>query len=199
MKFGHQMLVAAVATAVAGMAVDASACSTVVVGKNVSATGEIIVGHNEDNDLRIVMSQYWVPAADHKSGEMITYEPAAAKIPQVAHTYGYYWTQTLHPAGYSFSDGFVNEHGVAIVSNNCNKTFEEENPVVDGGVGYGIRRLMAERAKTLPLTRELRPDWDVRILEGVGASIASLSTSTTPAPDGSPVVTDFTLIAKKTA
>ena len=50
MKFGHQMLVAAVATAVAGMAVDASACSTVVVGKNVSATGEIIVGHNEDND-----------------------------------------------------------------------------------------------------------------------------------------------------
>lgn len=148
MQFGHQMLVAAVATAVAGMAVDASACSTVVVGKNVSATGEIIVGHNEDNDLRIVMSQYWVPAADHKSGEMITYEPAAAKIPQVAHTYGYYWTQTLHPAGYSFSDGFVNEHGVAIVSNNCNETFEEENPVVDGGVGYGIRRLMAERAKT---------------------------------------------------
>ena len=54
----------------------------------------------------------------------------------------------MHPAGYSFSDGFVNEHGLAIVSNNCNETFEEENPVVDGGVGYGIRRLMAERAKT---------------------------------------------------
>ena len=116
--------------------------------KDVSATGQIIVGHNEDNDLRIVTSQYWVPAADHKAGETITYEPTAAKIPQVEHTYGYYWTQTLHPAGYSFSDGFVNEHGLAIVSNNCNETFEEENPVVDGGVGYGIRRLMAERAKT---------------------------------------------------
>lgn len=69
-------------------------------------------------------------------------------------------------------------------------------PKIFGNVDPAV---MAERAKTLPLTRELRPDWDVRILEGVGASIASLSTSTTPAPDGSPVVTDFTLIAKKTA
>lgn len=142
------MLAAAIGMAIAALSLNAQACSTVVVGKDVSATGQIIVGHNEDNDLRIVTSQYWVPAADHKAGETITYEPTAAKIPQVEHTYGYYWTQTLHPAGYSFSDGFVNEHGLAIVSNNCNETFEEENPVVDGGVGYGIRRLMAERAKT---------------------------------------------------
>ena len=127
---------------------NASACSTVVVGKDVSATGQIMIGHNEDNDLRIVTSQYWVPAADHKAGELITYEPTTAKIPQVAHTYGFYWTQTLHPDGYSFSDGFVNENGVAIVTNNCNNTFEEKNPVVDGGVGYGIRRLLAERAKS---------------------------------------------------
>ena len=42
----------------------AFSCSTMVVGKAVSKTGSIIVGHNEDNDMRIVTSQYWVPAAD---------------------------------------------------------------------------------------------------------------------------------------
>lgn len=148
MKKVNVLLATALTMALGSMAMNASACSTVVVGKDVSATGEILIGHNEDNDLRIVTSQYWVPAADHKAGEMITYEPTTAKIPQVAHTYGFYWTQTLHPAGYSFSDGFVNENGVIIVTNNCNDTFEENNPVVDGGVGYGIRRLLAERAKT---------------------------------------------------
>ena len=148
MKKTNLLLAAAFSMALGSIAMNASACSTVVVGKDVSATGQIMIGHNEDNDLRIVTSQYWVPAADHKAGELITYEPTTAKIPQVPHTYGFYWTQTLHPDGYSFSDGFVNENGVAIVTNNCNNTFEEKNPVVDGGVGYGIRRLLAERAKT---------------------------------------------------
>ena len=148
MKKTNLLLAAAFSMALGSIAMNASACSTVVVGKDVSATGQIMIGHNEDNDLRIVTSQYWVPAADHKAGELITYEPTTAKIPQVAHTYGFYWTQTLHPDGYSFSDGFVNENGVAIVTNNCNNTFEEKNPVVDGGVGYGIRRLLAERAKS---------------------------------------------------
>lgn len=148
MKKTNLLLAAAFSLALGSIAMNASACSTVVVGKDVSATSQIMIGHNEDNDLRIVTSQYWVPAADHKAGELITYEQTTAKIPQVAHTYGFYWTQTLHPDGYSFSDGFVNENGVAIVTNNCNNTFEEKNPVVDGGVGYGIRRLLAERAKT---------------------------------------------------
>ena len=75
------MLAAAIGMAIAALSLNAQACSTVVVGKDVSATGQIIVGHNEDNDLRIVTSQYWVPAADHKAGETITYEPTAAKIP----------------------------------------------------------------------------------------------------------------------
>ena len=154
MKKTNLLLAAAFSMALGSIAMNASACSTVVVGKDVSATGQIMIGHNEDNDLRIVTSQYWVPAADHKAGELITYEPTTAKIPQVAHTYGFYWTQTLHPDGYSFSDGFVNENGVAIVTNNCNNTLEEKNPVVDGGVGYGIRRLMpsAPRAPVTPST-----------------------------------------------
>lgn len=51
------MLAAAIGMAIAALSLNAQACSTVVVGKDVSATGQIIVGHNEDNDLRIVTSQ----------------------------------------------------------------------------------------------------------------------------------------------
>ena len=207
MKKTNLLLAAAFSMALGSIAMNASACSTVVVGKDVSATGQIMIGHNEDNDLRIVTSQYWVPAADHKAGELITYEQTTAKIPQVAHTYGFYWTQTLHPDGYSFSDGFVNENGVAIVTNNCNNTFEEKNPVVDGGVGYGIRRLLAERAKTARDAVDIAIDlvtkygyitggrtytvadrneaWQIMLLKGLATSPARFRTTksrTSPTP-----------------
>ena len=86
-----------------------NACFTVIVGKKVSSTGEILVGHNEDNEMRISTSQYWVDPAVHEDGELIEFEPAAAKIPQVKKTLGFWWSQTLAPTGYSFSDGFLNE------------------------------------------------------------------------------------------
>ena len=73
----------AIGTALGSMGFNASACSTVIVGKDVSATGNILVGHNEDNGGRILTAQYWVPAATHKKGEMIKFEEAAASIPQL--------------------------------------------------------------------------------------------------------------------
>ena len=99
MRIRKTLMAASVAALMLGTAMSAQACFTVIVGKDASSTGEIIVGHNEDNDRRILMSQYWVPAATHKKGEMIEYEPTAAKIPQVAKTLGYWWTQTLAPEG----------------------------------------------------------------------------------------------------
>lgn len=129
--------------------IDDQGCSTVIIGKKASATGTVIIGHNEDNAGRLVTPQYFVPAADHGAGEMLQYEPSAAKIPQVPHTYAFYWSQTLSKKGNSFSDCFVNENGVVIVSNNCAMIFEEnKTPLKDGGVGYAIRRLMAERGQS---------------------------------------------------
>ena len=144
MKMG---LTAAALAALAMTSIDASACSTVIIGKDVSKTGTIIVGHNEDNGGRILSAQYYVPAATHKAGEMIKFEPKAAPIPQVEKTHGFYWSQTYSPSGASFSDGFVNDKGVTIVSNACTTIFPENvQPLKDGGIGYGIRRIMAERA-----------------------------------------------------
>ena len=142
-----KLSVLATGLALAGLAFNASACTTMIVGKGVSKTGNIIVGHNEDNGGRILTAQYWVPAATHKKGEMIKFEEAAAEIPQVEKTFGFYWSQTYNPKGASFSDGFVNENGVVIVSNNCSGIYDDDRmPLKDGGIGYGIRRLMAERA-----------------------------------------------------
>ena len=142
-----KLSVLAAGLALAGLAFNASACTTIIVGKDVSKTGNIIVGHTEDNGGRILTAQYWVPAATHKKGEMIKFEEAAAEIPQVEKTFGFYWSQTYNPKGASFSDGFVNENGVVIVSNNCSGIYDDDRmPLKDGGIGYGIRRLMAERA-----------------------------------------------------
>lgn len=148
MAFQKSILACAAIAAFAAASVNALACSTVVVGKSVSATGHILIGHNEDNGGRIFNPQYYVPPAKHKAGEMITYEPTAAKIPQVPETLGFYWSQTLDPNGASFSDGFVNDAGVVIVSNACTTIYDTDQKLKDGGIGYGIRRLMAERAHT---------------------------------------------------
>ena len=90
MKKTNLLLAAAFSMALGSIAMHASACSTVIVGKDASATGNILVGHNEDNGGRILTAQHWVPAATHKAGEMIKFEPAAAEIPQVEKTFGFF-------------------------------------------------------------------------------------------------------------
>ena len=154
MNFKTKLAVLAIGAAMGSMAFNASACSTVIVGKDASATGNILVGHNEDNGGRILTAQHWVPAATHKAGEMIKFEEAAASIPQVEKTFGFFWSQTFDPTGASFSDGFVNENGVTIVTNACTGIYKDDiMPTKDGGIGYGIRRLMAEpRAPVTPST-----------------------------------------------
>ena len=122
-------------------------CSTIIVGKKASATGEVLLGHNEDNGDN-VMVQYKVPAATHKLGELLTFEATCAKIPQVEQTWAYLWSETRASWSASFSDFFINEWGVAIVSNSMSPSREDKPELTDGGIGYGLRVLIAQRAKT---------------------------------------------------
>lgn len=122
------------------------ACSTIVVGREASATGRILIGHSEDNGGLIFNPQHYVPPARHREGERIRYEPGTAEIPLPRETLGFYWSQTLSPAGESFADCFVNDAGVAIVSNACTGIYDAGQSVTEGGIGYGLRRSMAERA-----------------------------------------------------
>lgn len=142
--FKQSLVAAAALLAAAG---SAQACSTLIIGKALSETGNIIVAHNEDNGGRLFNQQHYVPPAKHKLGEMIKFEKDAAAIPQVEETLGFYWTQTFVPDGASFADGFFNDAGVAIATNWCGEIFDADRmEVKDGGIGYGIRRLVAERA-----------------------------------------------------
>jgi dipeptidase len=132
----------------ARLAAAAPGCSTVVVGKKASLTGEVLLGHNEDNEGRLVVVCYRMPRLKHAPGEMIASEERRARIPQVAETAAFLWWETIAEWKASYSDDFINEHGVAVVSDSCWPSKETKGELVDGGIGYGLRRVIAERAKT---------------------------------------------------
>ena len=123
-------------------------CMTIIVGKDASATGRVLIAHNEDDTGRCVVHHGYVPAADWPEGTVLPAEEGRAAIPQAAHTLGYYWSQVRAGSrGLSGADIFLNEAGVCIVSNN-NAESNEKNmeDLKDGGIEYNLRRIVAERA-----------------------------------------------------
>ena len=68
-------------------------CMTIIVGKDASATGRVLIAHNEDDTGRCVVHHGYVPAADWPEGTVLPAEEGRAAIPQAAHTLGYYWSQ----------------------------------------------------------------------------------------------------------
>ena len=61
---------------------DRGSCSTIIVGKDASATGYVLVAHNED-DYDCVIQVHKVPRIRHKPGETIRFADAKGVIPQV--------------------------------------------------------------------------------------------------------------------
>lgn len=130
----------------------ARACTTVVIGRKASATGHVMVGHNEDDGGRVINRHGFVPAADHGDGERLPAERGCASIPQVKHTLGFYWSEAKEAkGGMSTADSFYNERGVLIVSNSCcdsKENVEDGTRLSDGGIGFNLRRILAERAES---------------------------------------------------
>ena len=136
-------------------------CTTVIVGKAASKTGRVIVGHNEDAGGRTLHQQFFYPAAEHAPGEMLTAEPGCALVAQAPKTLGVYWSNMLAPApGSSYDQGFANDAGLVICSNAGGTAFDaDSNDVSSGGIGFLLRRIIAERAHTareaVEIAREL--------------------------------------------
>ncbi len=129
----------------------ARACTTVVIGKSVSSTGHVIVGHNEDDSGRVVNRHGYVPAAVHAEGETLPAEPGCAAIPQIRRTHGFYWSEMKKAeGGLSTADAFYNDQGVLIVSDSCADSKEslDDSRVCEGGIMFNLRRVMAERASS---------------------------------------------------
>ena len=116
------------------------ACTAIVVGKKASATGRVLVAHNEDFG-GAVMRHAMLPRRDGK--------PAM------------FWSEVkLMAGGDRVSHCFYNEYGVIVYSNNGGVYPEWDgqkfvlpdegtvSTLTDGGLGYELRIRMIERAKT---------------------------------------------------
>ncbi|MBN1351393.1 C69 family dipeptidase [candidate division KSB1 bacterium] len=118
-------------------------CFSIIVGREASIDGSVLMGHNEDDGGRQIVNYYKVPRRKYSSGATITLSTGAI-IPQVEETFEYLWFEM---PGMNFSDSYINEWGVAIASDQC-RSREDSAQLKDGGIKYWLRRLVAERARS---------------------------------------------------
>ena len=111
------------AAAVFCLAMDAAACTAVLVGKDASTTGRVILGHNEDDDPSLVVRHGYVPPREWPSDATLVDHSDCAKVPRGPHSLGFFWTEVRDAkCGAGSAVSFVNEKGVAIVSDNAGPT-----------------------------------------------------------------------------
>lgn len=119
------------------------ACFSIVVGKKVSTDGYVIMAHNEDDTPPQIVHHRKIPRRKHEPGDKVILRNGG-RLDQVAETWAYIWSEM---PGMLFSDSYINEWGVGVTSDNC-PSREDKPEISDGGIGYMLRRLVAERAKT---------------------------------------------------
>ena len=128
-------------TALAGQSLpEGFNCSTVIVGKDASATGKVLIGHNEDDGGMQVVNFHKIIAGDEPPAPVELKNGAV--VAAAEENYDYVW---LEMPGQDFADSFLNENGVLVTSNSC-PSRERYGEISDGGIGYNLRKLVAERA-----------------------------------------------------
>ena len=121
----------------------ACACTTIVVGRDASADGCVLVAHNEDDAPPEVVLHRKVPRRTHDAGARVRLS-GGASLAQAAGTWALLWSEM---PGESYSDSYLNEWGVCLTSNNC-PSREDRVDLTGGGIGKMLRRVVADRAKT---------------------------------------------------
>jgi len=118
-------------------------CFSIVAGKDASVDGYVIMAHNEDDTGPQIVNHHKIPRRKHSPGEKVRLRNGG-QLNQVEQTWAYMWSEM---PGMLFSDSYINEWGVSITSDNC-PSREDKPQITDGGIGYMLRRLVAERART---------------------------------------------------
>lgn len=116
-------------------------CFTVLVGKKASADGAVMIAHNEDDRGAIIVNVRKIRGRDAGSSRRVDLGKGAFYETD-SRTNGFLW---IEATSQEFADSFVNEHGVAITSDACPSRATEED-YTDGGIGWMLRRLLAEKA-----------------------------------------------------
>ena len=116
-------------------------CFTILVGKNASSDGSVLIAHNEDdlNDHNFV-DLHKVPRIKHAAGEKQIFLGNADSLDEAAETFAYFWITGSKYA----EDQYLNEWGVAITSNSSQSKVLNGN----GAIGHNLRRIVIERART---------------------------------------------------
>lgn len=145
------LLVIVVSVLVTTVAVSSAlGCYAVVVGKEASADGSVIFGHNEQNGGNRIINLRVIPRMRHSPQDVVKLLRGGT-LPEVEETYSFIWSEN---PGLEFSDTYINEWGVAVASNCCRTREDSYNElvargeIVDGGIGYMLRRLIVQRAKS---------------------------------------------------
>ncbi len=121
------------------MVFTAQPCFTIVVGRDASASGAVLLAHNEDESGDPILKIWWVPARVGVEGFSLIsgLQETWRGNPEML------WLEMKQKY---FSDFFVNSYGVAVVSNACASKVRGAGRFE--GISYFLRRLAVERAKT---------------------------------------------------
>lgn len=126
------------------------ACYAVIVGREASEDGSVLVGHNEQNGGRRILNFRRIPRRQFAEGAAVSLR-RGGKLAQVDETGAFFWSEN---PGLENSDAYLNEWGVGVVSDRCPTREDDYDALVargeirSGGIGYMLRRLVAERART---------------------------------------------------
>jgi len=116
-------------------------CFTVLVGKKASADGAVMVAHNEDDRGEIVVNLRKIRPRNYGAPQKVDLGNGAVYETD-GRTNGFLWIEATTQ---EFADSFVNDHGVLITSDSCPSRVSAED-YTDGGIGWMLRRLVAEKA-----------------------------------------------------
>ncbi len=118
-------------------------CFSILAGREATIDGSVMFAHDEDDSGKQVVNWYKVPSLIHSPNEVINFKNGGVSV-QPEKTNSYLW---LEIPGMNFSDSYLNQYGVCIASDACSSR-ENKGVFTDGGIGYSLRRIMAERSKT---------------------------------------------------
>jgi dipeptidase len=116
-------------------------CFTILVGKKASAEGTVMVAHNEDDRGEIIVNLRKIKARDYGAPQKVALGNGAFHETD-GKTAGFLWIEATTQ---EFADSFINDRGVLITSDSCPSRVTAED-YTDGGIGWMLRRLVAEKA-----------------------------------------------------
>ena len=122
---------------------DAFNCFSLIAGKKATADGSVIIGHNEDDGGPCFVNVYKVEPQEHRKVETI-FLKGGGVLAQAKSTWGFLW---LEIPNQDFADSYFNDQGVVITSNAC-LSREDKPEISSGGIGFMLRRIVAERARS---------------------------------------------------